>query len=313
MRILITDKAHPVLPQKLRAAGHEVVEDLTISRDRLLEEIAAYDALIVRSRIPIDRAIIDRATRLRCIGREGAGMDTIDTAYAESWGIRCLNSPEGNRDAVGEHTLGLLLALADKIARADAEVRQGRWDREGNRGFEIKGKTVGIIGFGNMGAAFAQRLQGFECRIMAYDNGREPGYAPAYVEEATLAQLQHEADIVSLHIPLDQHNRHLCNAEFFNAFRKNFYLLNAARGAVVDTDALVAALQNGKVLGAGLDVLEYEDTARDGLFTSPLPAALQYLTQSPRVVLTPHVAGWTIESKVKLAEVLADKIIRHLC
>ena len=312
MRILVTDSTHPILHDLLRQAGHEVVEDTTLNYDTLLSVIPQYDALVVRSKIIIDRPFLDRARHLRCIGRVGAGMETIDVDYAESLGIRCLNSPEGNRDAVGEHALGLLLALFNNIARADAEVRQGLWQREANRGLELKGRTVGIIGFGNMGSAFAQRLQGFECNIIAYDKYKPAGYAPAYVQEVSLHELQQRAQVLSLHVPLTPETRHMVDYPFIQRFRHPFHLINTSRGAVVDTPGLVRALDEGLILGTALDVIEYEDMTRDGLDLDHLPDAFHYLLHSPRALLTPHVAGWTVESKEKLASVLAQKIIENL-
>ena len=312
MRILVTDSTHPILHDLLRQAGHEVVEDTTLNYDTLLSVIPQYDALVVRSKIIIDRPFLDRARHLRCIGRVGAGMETIDVDYAESLGIRCLNSPEGNRDAVGEHALGLLLALFNNIARADAEVRQGLWQREANRGLELKGRTVGIIGFGNMGSAFAQRLQGFECNIIAYDKYKPAGYAPAFVQEVSLHELQQRAQVLSLHVPLTPEARHMVDYPFIQRFRHPFHLINTSRGAVVDTPGLVRALDEGLILGTALDVIEYEDMTRDGLDLDHLPDAFHYLLHSPRAVLTPHVAGWTVESKEKLASVLAQKIIETL-
>lgn len=312
MRILVTDSTHPILHGLLRQAGHEVVEDTTLNYDTLLSVIPQYDALVVRSKIIIDRPFLDRAHHLRCIGRVGAGMETIDVDYAESLGIRCLNSPEGNRDAVGEHALGLLLALFNNIARADAEVRQGLWQREANRGLELKGRTVGIIGFGNMGSAFAQRLQGFECNIIAYDKYKPAGYAPAYVQEVSLHELQQRAQVLSLHVPLTPETRHMVDYPFIQRFRHPFHLINTSRGAVVDTPGLVRALDEGLILGTALDVIEYEDMTRDGLDLDHLPDAFHYLLHSPHAVLTPHVAGWTVESKEKLASVLAQKIIEAL-
>ena len=312
MRILVTDSTHPILHNLLRQAGHEVVEDTALNYDTLLSVITQYDALVVRSKIIIDRPFLDRARHLRCIGRVGAGMETIDVDYAESLGIRCLNSPEGNRDAVGEHALGLLLALFNNIARADAEVRQGLWQREANRGLELKGRTVGIIGFGNMGSAFAQRLQGFECNIIAYDKYKPAGYAPAFVQEVSLHELQQRVQVLSLHVPLTPETRHMVDYPFIQRFRHPFHLINTSRGAVVDTPGLVRALDEGLILGTALDVIEYEDMTRDGLDLDHLPDAFHYLLHSPRAVLTPHVAGWTVESKEKLASVLAQKIIETL-
>ena len=316
MKALITDNTHEILPRKLREAGFEVTVDCGLDYARLRECAAGYDALVVRSKITIDKAFLEHVTaqpncRLRCIGRVGAGMETIDVACAEKKGIRCLNSPEGNRDAVGEHAVGLLLALFDHIARADAEVRQGLWQREANRGLEVKGKTVGIIGFGNMGRAFAQRLRGFECEVIAYDKYKPAGFAPEWVEEVSLKELQQRADVVSLHVPLTDETRYMVDADFLHRFAKSIYLINTARGGVVKTDDLVAALEEGKVLGAGLDVIEYEDMSKDGL-GSQLPTVLRSPLNA-RLVFTPHVAGWTVESKKKLASVLADKIITELC
>ena len=309
MNVLVTDSTHPVLVEKLEAAGHCCCVWTDCTYESLLAEVQNYDALVVRSKIMIDRNFIDHVRHLRCIGRVGAGMETIDVDYAESVGIRCLNSPEGNRDAVGEHAVGLLLALMDKIRVADSEVRQGLWRREANRGLEIKGRTVGIIGCGNMGSAFAQRLRGFECQIVAYDKYKPAGYAPDGVEEVSLEELQRRADIVSLHVPLTDETRYMVDAGFFSAFEKPVFLINTSRGAVVNTADLVAAMEQGRVLGAALDVIEYEDMSKDGLDLDTLPADFRYLLESPRTVLTPHVAGWTVESKYKLAAVLADKII----
>jgi len=312
MKVLITDNVHPVLFERLQAAG--ITADLlpNATYDSILQRIDGYEGLVVRSKVIIDRNFIDRARTLKCIGRVGAGMETIDVDYAESKGIRCLNSPEGNRDAVGEHAVGLLLALFDKIASADAEVRRGLWRREANRGMEIKGHTVGIIGYGNMGAAFAQRLQGFECQIVAYDKYKPAGYAPRYVEEVSLAELQRRADVVSLHVPLTEETHYMLNNAFIGQMYNPFYLINTSRGAVVRTADLVAEIEQGKVLGAALDVIEYEDMSKDGLDLDTLPYDFRYLLQSPRTVLSPHVAGWTVESKYKLAAVLADKIIDSL-
>ena len=253
---------------------------------------------MVRSKVIVDRAFIDRVPSLRCIGRVGAGMETIDVDYAESRGIRCLNSPEGNRDAVGEHAVGLLLALLDNIARADAEVRQGLWQREANRGYELGPLTVGIIGYGNMGQSFAKRLGGFGCRVVVYDKYKEIG---------SLEEVQRDADVVSFHVPLTDETHHYLDAAFIENMAKPFFVVNTARGAVVDTEALVQGLQSGKVRGAALDVLEYENMQADGL--GDVAPAMRYLMESSRTVLTPHVAGWTVESKYKLAAVLADKII----
>lgn len=309
MKVLITDKTHPALEEILEAAGHQVTVDITLDYNSLLDTIKGFNALVVRSKISIDKHFLDHARHLICIGRVGAGMETIDVDYAESLGIRCLNSPEGNSVAVGEHTTALLLALLDNIAHADAEVRQGLWQRETNRGWELKGRTVGIIGFGNMGSAFAQRLQGFECDIIAYDKYKPSGYAPAYVQEVSLTELQERAEIVSLHVPLTEETHHMADYDFIQAFHHAFFLINTSRGAVVQTPDLVKAMEENLILGAALDVIEYEDMSRDSLCYEHLPNDFRYLIQSPRTVLTPHVAGWTVESRYKLAAVLAQKMI----
>lgn len=303
-KILISDRTHEVLPQRLREAGFEVVMEPDHDYESLVCAAQGFEGLVVRSKVNIDRAFIDRVLSLRCIGRVGAGMETIDVDYAESKGIRCLNSPEGNRDAVGEHAVGLLLALLNHIARADAEVRRGLWQREANRGYELGPLTVGIIGFGNMGQAFARRLSGFGCRVVYYDKYLQE--TPEGSERVSLETLQREADVVSFHVPLTDETHHYLDKTFIDAMAKPFFLVNTSRGAVVDTEALVAGLESGKVRGAALDVLENENMQADALVA--LNAKL--LTQN--VVFTPHVAGWTVESKYKLAAVLADKMIEVL-
>lgn len=312
-RALITDNTHPVLAETLTQAGWAVDIETHLDYDALLAVAGHYDALVVRSKVVIDRRFIDHCPQLRCIGRVGAGMETIDVEYAEQKGIRCLNSPEGNRDAVGEHAVGLLLALLNHIARADSEVRGGRWLREANRGIEVMNKTIGIIGFGHMGSAFARRLSGFGCRVMAYDllgNNATGFEREPWVECVALPQLQHDADVVSLHLPWTADNHHWANSEFFDTFAKAIYLINTSRGAVVDTRALAEAMQQGRVAGAALDVIEYEDMTKDGIDMKTISEDLRYIMQSDRTVLTPHVAGWTAESKYKLAAVLAEKIVK---
>ena len=307
-RVLVTDKTHPILCEKLQAAGYHCDVQADLSYNELLEVINNYDALVVRSKVEIDRNFLDNTHTLKCIGRVGAGMETIDVEYAEQKGIRCLNSPEGNRDAVGEHALGMLLALFNNMVRANNEIRTGLWKREANRGLEIKGKTIGIIGFGNMGSSFAKRLRGFECNIISYDKYKK-NYAPEYVEEVELDELFERADVVSFHVPLTAETHYMADADFFNSFSKPIYLINTARGAVVKTVDLVSGMQSGKVLGVALDVIEYENMSKDGLDLETLSADFKYLLQADNAVLTPHIGGWTVESKYKLADVLADKII----
>lgn len=307
---MIADRTHEVLPQRLREAGIEVSVEPDHDYESLVQASQGFEGLVVRSKVNIDSAFIDRVPSLRCIGRVGAGMETIDVNYAEAHGVRCLNSPEGNRDAVGEHAVGLLLALLNNIARADAEVRRGLWQREANRGYELGPLTVGIIGYGNMGQAFAKRLSGFGCRVIYYDKYLDNLEKLVDLERVSLETLQREADVVSFHVPLTEETHHYLDAAFIEVMAKPFYLLNTSRGAVVDTGALVAGLESGKVRGAALDVLEYENMQADGL--GDVPECVHYLQRSPRTVLTPHVAGWTVESKYKLAAVLADKMIEVL-
>lgn len=313
-RILFTDAIPENQRQRLTGQGFDVVVDTAVDHDRLLNTIADYDVLVVRSRFPVDRPLLDQGRRLRCIGRVGAGMETIDVDYARQKGIRCFNSPEGNRDAVGEHTVGLLLALFDHIARADAEVRHGLWQREANRGLEVMGKTVGIIGFGNMGGSFARRLAGFDCQVLAYDllGEKASGFALdlPYVRCASLDQLWDACDVVSLHVPLDKSTHHMVNADFLHRFARPMALINTSRGAVVDTKALADALRQGVVSGAALDVVEYENMEQDA-FAADKQDDWEYLKTSPRTVLTPHVAGWTVESKERLVATLIDKIIDY--
>ncbi len=313
-RILISDRTHEVLPQRLREAGFDVSVEPDLDRAALIRAAQGCQGLVVRSKVIVDRPFIDACPSLRCIGRVGAGMETIDVDYASARGIRCLNSPEGNRDAVGEHAVGLLLALLNHIPRADAEVRRSLWKREANRGLELGSLTVGIIGLGNMGRAFARRLSGFGCRVVYYDKYLENLESLENLEflerMESLALLQQEADVVSFHVPLTDETRHYLDAPFIDAMRKPFFLLNTARGAVVDTAALADGLASGKVRGAALDVLEQENMQADSMATDP--SLLKIQNPEFNVVFTPHVAGWTVESKYKLAAVLADKIIDTL-
>ena len=308
MKILIIDTVHEILIEKLEKSGFfcDYVPDLTA--DEVEKKIHEYDGVIGRSKIPFQKALLDKAIRLKFIGRVGAGVENIDLAYAGSKGIKCFNSPEGNRDAVGEHTLGMLLNLLNKINIADSEVRNFKWKREANRGIEIKGKTVGIIGYGNMGSAFAQRLCGFETRVIAYDKYKFD-YSNQYVTETSLENLFELSDIVSLHVPLTAETNYMVNNEFINSFTKNIFILNTSRGKVVKTDDLVQNIKSGKILGAALDVLEYENATFENLSSEEIPDSLQFLLSDKHCLLTPHIAGWTQESKFKLADNLADKII----
>ncbi len=310
-KILLIDETHKILSDKLARKGYLIDIFPQYTYEDVLENICKYDCIIVRSKVQIDKNIIDRALNLKCIARTGAGMDAIDIEYAKSKNIICLNSPEGNRDAVGEHTLGLLLALFNKINFADRDVREGLWQREENRGLEIKGKTIGIIGYGNMGRAFAQRLQGFECEIIAYDKYKK-GFSDSFVKEVSLKELFEQTDILSLHVPLTDETNRMVNTDFINSFSKPFYILNTSRGKVVCLHDLIEAMQHGKIKGCGLDVLEIENYNQQIHIDDKQKQDIEQLYQMKNTVFTPHVAGWTVESYYKLADYLADKIISVL-
>jgi D-3-phosphoglycerate dehydrogenase len=308
-KVIFINRPHPILQEKLEGAGYFCEDASLESREEILKRIQEYTGIIINSRFFLDQEFLSQATALKFIARVGSGMESIDTDYAASRGIQCFNSPEGNRDAVGERGLGLLLALLNHIPRADREVHQLQWRREENRGHEIKGKTVGIIGYGNMGSAFARKLSGFEATIIAYDKYKR-NFSNSIVTECSLNELFEKADILSFHVPLTQETRYYFNAAFLAKFNKDIWVLNTSRGKVLETAALVEGLRSGKVLGAALDVLEYEDVSFDKPDISSLPQPLKDLLEFDNVVLSPHVAGWTVESKYKLAKVLADKILK---
>ncbi len=310
MNILFADSTHLRLPEMLTDAGFKCnYNPDQVTSNNIKDLIKDYEGIIIRSKVKIGKELIDSGKNLKFIGRVGAGLENIDVEYAESNGITCFNSPEGNRDAVGEQAVGMLLTLFNNILKADFEVRNGKWIREGNRGLEIKGKTIGIIGYGNMGSAFAQRLKGFDANVIAYDKYKF-GYSDEYVTEKKLEDLFEHTDILSLHVPLTDETRFMINHEFIHQFKKDIYIINTARGKVLKTEDLVKNLKSGKVLGAALDVLEYEQTSFENLHSDEkLPEAFQYLINSNNTVLTPHIAGWTHESNVKLSEFLASKII----
>lgn len=306
-KVLHLDTNHPLMLEQLAEMGYTNVEDYTSSKEVIEETIHEYEGIILRSRFKIDAAFLEKATQLKFIGRVGAGLENIDCDFAFSKGIALIAAPEGNQTAVGEHALGMLLTLFNKLNLVDQEVRQGIWIREGNRGIEIEGKTVGIIGYGHMGNAFAKRLQGFDCKVVFYDI--RDGLENQYAKQVSLAELQQQADIISLHVPQTPETIHLINAAFIQQMAKPFWLINTARGKAVHTADLVNALESGKIRGAALDVLEYEKSSFENMFTEEsLPQPLQYLIQSKQVLLSPHIAGWTIESKEKLAQVIINKI-----
>ncbi len=310
MKVLHLDINHPLLIQQFNAIGFDNDEDYTSSKAEVERNIHQYDGIIIRSRFPIDATFLDKATQLKFIGRLGAGLENIDVRYAKQKGIFLASAPEGNRNAVGEHTLGMLLALLNKLPKANQEVKQGQWHREANRGVELDGKTVGIIGYGNMGKAFAKKLRGFDVKVICYDI--VGGVGDENARQVGIMEFQQKSDIVSLHVPQTELTTSMINTEFIDNFHKPFWLLNTARGTCVVTEHLVAALQSGKVLGAGLDVLEYEKASFESTF-APQSEVFAYLKQADNVLLTPHVAGWTVESKVKLAQTIVDKVKAQFC
>ncbi|WP_194851904.1 2-hydroxyacid dehydrogenase [Nonlabens antarcticus] len=311
MKILHLDSNHKILEDKLAAAGFENHHDYTSTKQEIAHKLAEYDGLIVRSRFPIDAEFLSYGKNLKCIGRIGAGLENIDLDTAQKMQIECFNAPEGNRNAVAEHALGMLLSLFNKLNKADREVREGNWDREGNRGIELDGRTVGIIGYGNMGKAFAKKLKGFDCTVLCYDIKENVGDENA--SQVSLSELQSRSEILSLHTPQTPQTTRMINRDFIASFNNPFYLINTARGSAVVTEDLVVAMENGTILGAGLDVLEYEKTSFESIFReSEIPPAFKKLLTMDNVILSPHVAGWTVESKLKLAETIADKIIAKL-
>ncbi|WP_298341315.1 2-hydroxyacid dehydrogenase [uncultured Algibacter sp.] len=306
MKILHLDTNHELLINQLKDLGYTNHEDYTSSKAQVETKIHEYDGIVLRSRFTIDKQFLDAATNLKFIGRVGAGLENIDCDYAEKKGVYLISAPEGNRNAVGEHSLGLLLSLFNKLNKADNEVRNGKWLREDNRGIELDGKTVGLIGYGNMGKAFAKKLRGFDVEVLCYDIKENVGDANA--KQVSLSEFQEKVDVVSLHTPQTPLTLGMINTQFINSFKNSFWLINTARGKSVVTKDLVSALKSGKVLGAGLDVLEYEKKSFESLFSAEMPEAFQYLIEAKNVLLTPHVAGWTIESKEKLAQTIVDKI-----
>ena len=307
MKILHLDKNHSLLIEQLTKAGYKNEEDYTSSKSDIEQIISGYDGIVIRSRFKFDRTFIDAGTNLKFIARVGAGLESIDIPYAESKGITLISAPEGNCNAVGEHTLGMLLSLFNKLNKADLEVKKGKWNREANRGIELDGKTVGIIGYGNMGKAFSKKLQGFDCKVICYDIKENVGDKNA--TQVSLITFQKEVNVVSLHIPWTPLTNRMINSDFINQFSKPFWLLNTARGKSVVTSDLVLALKKGQLLGAGLDVLEFEKSSFESLFSNKIPASLSDLLSMENVILSPHIAGWTIESKEKLAQVIVDKIV----
>ncbi|MDB4036866.1 2-hydroxyacid dehydrogenase [Polaribacter sp.] len=307
MKILHLDSNHPALIEQLNFLGCTNDEDYTSSKAEVEAKIHLYDGLIIRSRFSINASFLEKAKNLKFIGRVGAGLENIDCSYAENNGITLIAAPEGNRNAVGEHCLGMLLSLFNKLNKANSEVKKGLWLREENRGVELDGKTIGLIGYGNMGKSFAKKLRGFDVEVLCYD--LKPNVSDGNCKQVSLRELQQKADVLSLHTPQTELTKNMVNINFIDRFNKSFWLLNTARGNAVVAKDLVIALKSGKILGAGLDVLEYEKASFDNLFTNnKIPKAFQYLINSKNVLLSPHVAGWTVESKEKLAQTIVDKI-----
>ena len=305
MKILLLDKNHPLITEQLSEKGFVLEEDFSSSYEQVLEKIHLYEGVIIRSRIPLDVHFLEKAKNLKFIARVGAGMENIDIAKAQELGIKLINSPEGNKDAVAEHVIGTLLVLMNRLFISSNEVKKGIWLREENRGEEILGKTFGIIGYGNMGKAVAKRLSGFGCKTIFYDI--KPNLSDEFATQVSLQELQENADILSLHTPLTEDTLYMIDEEFISKMKKNFYFINTARGKNLKTSALVNALKSGKIKGACLDVLEYEKTSFENLETKN--EDLEYLLNSEKAIITPHIAGWTHESKIKLAQVIVNKIL----
>jgi D-3-phosphoglycerate dehydrogenase len=304
MKVLIIDEMHESIIPLLNEINLEIDYMPKITRPEIISILKNYEGLIVRSKTPIDGTLLEHATNLKFVARAGAGVDNVEVEELEKRNIHLINAPEGNRDALAEHAMGMLLSLFNKINTADQEVRQGIWDREGNRGIELMGKTIGLIGFGNMGEAFAKRLSSFGCEIIAYD-AEKTKFSNDYVEEVNLEKLQAKAQVLSLHIPMNAQNRGLVNYEFLSRFKKLDYIINTSRGEVLILKDLLKLLKDGKIKGAGLDVLENE---KINLLNPEELSIFQEITQLKQVIFTPHVAGWSFESYEKINKVLCQKI-----
>ncbi|MGY8924440.1 MAG: 2-hydroxyacid dehydrogenase [Flavobacteriales bacterium] len=306
MKILHLDSNHPLLIEQLTDLGHTNHEDYNSSKKAVEAKIHLYDGLIIRSRFRIDAGFLDKATQLKFIGRVGAGLENIDTDYAYAMGVHLISAPEGNQNAVGEHALGMLLSLFNKLTISDREVRNGIWQRESNRGNELDGKTIGIIGYGHMGKAFSKKLQGFDVDVLCYDIKANVGDENS--RQVPLEVLQEKAHILSLHVPQTAATINMVNTDFISSFKHPFWLLNTARGNCVVTSDLVKALESKKIRGAALDVMEYEKSSFETIFSNKTPLAFSSLLKADNVIFSPHIAGWTIESHRKLAQTIVDKI-----
>lgn len=307
LKILFIDTAHPSLQDKLEAMGFQCDYFSALSYDNYLSIIDQYTGIIIRSKIPIDQKLLNVAKKLIFIARVGAGMENIDVHHAQQLGIICLNAPEGNRDAVAEQAIGMLLSLLNHLVKVNEEVRKGIWKREENRGTEIKEKTIGIIGYGNTGTAFAKKLSGFEAKVLAYDKYKH-GFGDEFAKEVTMDEIFDKVDILSFHVPLTSETEYLFCDTYLDKFRKPIYLINTSRGPVVNTRHLIDGLQSGRVLGACLDVLEFEKFSFEDIQLKQAPLAFMELIRRQDVFLSPHIAGWTHESNIRMAQVLASKI-----
>jgi D-3-phosphoglycerate dehydrogenase / 2-oxoglutarate reductase len=307
-KILFIDSAHHYLNEGLVKHGFQCDLHYDLTREEIMDRLPEYSGVVIRSKMILSKEVLEKGTKLKFIARVGAGMENIDVPCAEAKGIKCLHAPEGNRTAVAEQAIGMLLALFNNLCRANREVREGKWIREGNRGVELEGKTVGVIGYGNTGSEFAHRLVPFGCRVLAHDKYKK-GFGTIAVEEVDLEKIFEKADIISIHLPLTEETKWYVDETFISKCKRNFYLINTARGKCVLTSALVEGIKSGKILGACLDVLEFEGVSFENLDASKLPESFQYLVASDKVMLSPHIAGWTHESNEKMARVLLEKIL----
>ena len=303
MKILFIDKVHPSLKNNLKENYFVCDESYHLSKEEIEKIIHNYEGIIIRSRFQLDKHFLDKATKLKFIARAGSGLENIDTNYAQSRNIKCYNAAEGNRQSVAEHALGMILSLFNNLNKSDKEVRSGIWEREGNRGIELSGKTIGIIGFGNNGSAFAEVLKGFNVSILSFDK-----YLNKYPYKSSMENIFKKVDIISLHIPLTEETTYLVDDKFVNSFEKGIYLINTARGKCANTKSIVKGIKNGKIKGACLDVIEQEKTSFENISKERFTPELQYLIDSDKTILSPHIAGWTVESNIKIAEILFNKI-----